>query len=184
MNESNDNESIILYHGIMETPLGNMVGCATERGIVMLLFENEANKSLAIINLNKKGTLCDSKNDLLLQLELQLKAYFNGSSTKFNIPLDLQGTLFQKKVWEIVQQIPHGTTRTYKDIALEMGNINGVRAVASANAENNILLLIPCHRIIGTGNKLTGYRGGIEKKRWLLDFERTTGNKKPIDQLF
>jgi O-6-methylguanine DNA methyltransferase len=184
MNEINDTESIILYHGIIETPLGNMVGCASERGIVMLLFENEANNSLAIINFNKKGTLCDSKNDLLLQLEMQLEAYFNGSSMKFNIPLDLQGTTFQKKVWDIVLQIPYGATRTYKDIALAMGNINGIRAVASANAQNNILLLIPCHRTIGTGNKLTGYRGGIEKKRWLLDLERTTNNIKPIDQLF
>jgi len=184
MNEINDNECIIIYHGIIETPLGNMVGCASERGIVMLLFENEANKSLAIINSNKKRTLCDSKNDLLLQLELQLETYFNGTLKTFNIPLDLQGTSFQKKVWDIVLQIPYGTTRTYKDIALEMGDVNGVRAVAYANAQNNILLLIPCHRVIGTGNKLTGYRGGIDKKGWLLNFERTTGNMKPMNQLF
>jgi O-6-methylguanine DNA methyltransferase len=102
-----------------------------------------------------------------------------------NLQLDLSwGSDFQKKVWEKVQNIPFGETRYYKDIAMEMGSINFTRAGANANAQNNILLLIPCHRVIGTGNKLTGYRGGLERKKWLINFERSFVEKSDKFALF
>jgi AraC family transcriptional regulator, regulatory protein of adaptative response / methylated-DNA-[protein]-cysteine methyltransferase len=170
--------------GIIETPVGNMIGCASEIGIVMLLFEKEANVFLKTIQVRKSWNISESKNNLFLILESQLENYFKGTLKNFDIKLDLQGSAFQKRIWCIVQQIPYGSTLTYKDIALETGNIYSIRAVAAANARNNILLLIPCHRVIGTGNKLTGYRGGIEKKRWLLDHERSNSNNKNNYQLF
>jgi AraC family transcriptional regulator, regulatory protein of adaptative response / methylated-DNA-[protein]-cysteine methyltransferase len=170
--------------GIIETPVGNMIGCASEEGIVMLLFEKEAHVFLETKQLSKSWNISESKNNLFLLLESQLENYFKGTLKNFNIKLDPQGSAFQKRIWSIVQQIPYGTTLTYKDIALKTGNTDSIRAVAAANARNNILLLIPCHRVIGAGNKLTGFRGGIEKKLWLLDHERSNSNNKNDYQLF
>jgi len=173
-----------LYYGVIKTPIGNMIGCASDNGIVMLLFENEANSLINnAIEFNNHQTI-KSECALLTELDDQLKAYFEGTLKNLTIQLDLQGSPFQKKTWDIVHQIQYGTTLTYKDVAIEIGNTKSSRAVANANAHNNCLLLIPCHRVVGTGNKLTGYRGGIEKKRWLLDFEMKHETSKKSYTLF
>jgi O-6-methylguanine DNA methyltransferase len=173
-----------LSHEIIATPIGNMVGLASENEIVMLLFEEEAYKFLAEARQLKNWDISESGNDLILKLKLQLDNYFRGEQRNFNLPTDLQGTLFQRRVWDIVQKTPYGTTNTYKDISLKMGSLESIRAVAAANAHNNLLLLIPCHRVIGSGNKLTGYRGGVEKKRWLIEHERENSDIKYNNQLF
>jgi len=173
-----------LSYGKIATPIGNMVALASENEIVMLLFEEEAFEFLDKVRQFKNWDISESRNDLILKLKLQLDNYFKGEQSNFDLPTDLQGTLFQKQVWHSVQQIPYGATNTYKDISLKIGSIESIRAVAAANARNNILLLIPCHRVIGSGNKLTGYRGGVEKKRWLIEHERENSDIKYNNQLF
>jgi len=106
----------------------------------------------------------------------QLDEYFAGRLKKFSIPLEfVQGTDFQKKVWEVLQSIPYGQTRSYQDIAIQIGNPKAVRAVGGANNKNPIAIIVPCHRVIGKSGKLVGYAGGVEKKEMLLKLEK--GNK-------
>jgi len=102
----------------------------------------------------------------------QINEYFTGLRTEFDLPLAPQGTDFQQKVWEALQQIPFGETRTYKDIAVAIGDENASRAVGMANNKNPIAIVIPCHRVIGADGSLTGYAGGLEMKQTLLDLER------------
>ena len=102
----------------------------------------------------------------------QLRLYFAGSLTEFDLPLDPQGTHFQKLVWKALLGIPHGETRSYSDIARQIGSPDAVRAVGAANGRNPIPLVIPCHRVIGASGKLTGFGGGLPLKRYLLDHER------------
>ena len=103
----------------------------------------------------------------------QLTAYFAGSRTEFDLPLDLRGTEFQRRVWDGLRSIPHGQTWSYSELAEWTGNRNACRAVGLANGANPISIVVPCHRVIGAGGSLTGYGGGLERKRWLLDHERS-----------
>lgn len=102
----------------------------------------------------------------------QLSEYFNGKRKEFNLPLDPVGTKFQKSVWMALLNIPYGETRTYKEIAIKVGNEKGARAVGMANNKNPISIIIPCHRVIGSNKKLVGYAGGLHIKEKLLDLER------------
>ncbi len=108
---------------------------------------------------------------VLLRTKEQLDEYFLGKRTAFDIPLRPVGTDFQKRIWRVLLEIPYGETRTYKDIALSVGNVNGVRAVAGAIGANGISIIIPCHRIIGSNHSLTGFAGGLNAKRLLLEIE-------------
>ncbi len=101
----------------------------------------------------------------------QLDEYFNGTRKEFHLKLNPQGTDFQKKVWEELLLVPYGKTRTYLEQSKQLGDIKAIRAVASANGKNPIWILIPCHRIIGSDGSLTGYAGGIWRKKWLLEHE-------------
>lgn len=103
---------------------------------------------------------------------LQLNEYFNKKRTSFDIPIEPKGTVFQKKVWNALLKIPYGQTKTYKEIAEIIGNKNATRAVGMANNKNPIAIVIPCHRVIGTNGKLTGYAGGLDKKEKLLLLEK------------
>lgn len=113
----------------------------------------------------------ESPSEVILRTKSQLDEYFAGKRTAFDIPLHPVGTGFQQRVWKALLEIPFGETRTYKDIALSVGNAKGVRAVAGAIGANGISIIIPCHRVIGTGHSLTGYAGGIKAKRTLLELE-------------
>lgn len=109
----------------------------------------------------------------------ELIAYFQGEQTKFRMPVDLQGTAFQKQVWRALSQIPFGETRNYAQIAEEIGKPAAVRAVGSAIGANPVLITIPCHRVIGKNGKLTGYRGGLEMKEHLLQLENGINKTNP-----
>ena len=113
------------------------------------------------------------KNDcaLLLRCEQQLEDYFSGKSFCFDLPLNPQGSDFQKKVWAELLKIPMGETITYFELAVRLGDPKLVRAVGTANGRNPLAIMIPCHRVIGAGNKLTGYAGGLDRKLWLLEHE-------------
>jgi len=116
------------------------------------------------------GRECES-NPLLRQAAAQLRAYFAGELREFDLPLDMQGTDFQKSVWRELRNIPYGETRSYSQVASAIGAPKAVRAVGAANGRNPVPIVVPCHRVIGAGGSLVGYGGGLPLKRLLLDLE-------------
>ena len=116
--------------------------------------------------------LITASSPILEKTKTELDEYFAGKRKTFDIPLHPVGTDFQKQVWQALLEIPYGETRTYKEIAQRVNNLKGVRAVAQAIGANGMSILIPCHRVIGSNHSLTGFAGGIEAKRLLLDIER------------
>jgi methylated-DNA-[protein]-cysteine S-methyltransferase len=114
----------------------------------------------------------NDRNPVLLETARQLRAYFAGKAAAFDLPLDLAGTDFEKRVWHELLTIPYGETRTYAQIAAALGSPKAVRAVGAANGANPIPIVVPCHRVIGSNGKLVGYGGGLDLKRRLLDLER------------
>ena len=110
---------------------------------------------------------------LLAEVANQLRAYFAGSLKRFDLPLDLRGTDFQRRVWRYLETIPYGETRSYRQVADSIGASNAVRAVGAANGANPIPIVVPCHRVIGSGGSLVGYGGGLELKKQLLALEGT-----------
>ncbi len=111
----------------------------------------------------------------------QLTAYFAGTLTEFDLPLQMQGTVFQRRVWDALKTIPYGTTMSYGELAQHLGQPKASRAVGLANGRNPVSIIVPCHRVIGAKGKLTGYGGGLEHKQWLLSHERLTLMKTPIN---
>jgi len=123
---------------------------------------------------SNKDENTNNAQETLLQKEAnkQLKEYFEGARKNFNIPLDPKGTPFQKKVWKALETIPYGETRSYKEIAEQVGSPKAYRAVGMANNKNPISIIIPCHRVIGANGKMVGYGGGLEIKEYLLNLEQ------------
>jgi methylated-DNA-[protein]-cysteine S-methyltransferase len=111
-------------------------------------------------------------DNVLREARGQLAAYFDLRLTRFDLPLAPQGTDFQRRVWELLRDIPFGETITYAELATRAGNPKAMRAVGAANGRNPVMIIIPCHRVIGADGSLTGFGGGIERKRWLLEHER------------
>lgn len=109
---------------------------------------------------------------VLSEAKRQLTDYFEGKRKIFDLPLQMNGTSFQKRVWNELTKIPYGNTLSYKEVAIQIGNENASRAVGNANNKNKIAIIIPCHRVIGSSGKLVGYEGGIERKKWLLEHEK------------
>ncbi|MGL4561653.1 MAG: methylated-DNA--[protein]-cysteine S-methyltransferase [Brevinema sp.] len=122
--------------------------------------------------------LVDSKeypagcNAILTKTKQELDEYFSKKRTQFTIPMYVEGTLFQTNVWAALQEIPYGMTLSYQDVALKIHHPKSSRAVGNANNKNPILILIPCHRVIGSSGRLVGYAGGLDKKKWLLAYEQ------------
>lgn len=158
----------------IETPLGTMIACANENGICMLEFSDRKALPTELKEISKHfdANIVQGENPHFKTLEKELEEYFEGKLKDFTVPLAPVGTDFQKKVWEILRTIPYGTTRTYQQQADILGNPKAVRAVANANGLNKISIIIPCHRVIGTNGRLTGYSGGIWRKQKLLELEK------------
>jgi len=157
------------------TPLGPMMAGATEDALCLLEFADRRILELQLRRVRKHfdAFFIPSSNRILEQLRRELDAYFDGELQRFTVSLSAPGTPFQQTVWKRLQQIPYGTTASYRDIATSLGSPNSVRAVARANGDNRIALIIPCHRVIGSDGNLTGYGGGLWRKRRLLDIEKT-----------
>jgi len=155
------------------TPLGPMLAGATENGICLLEFVDRRMIETQIKRLKNlfKAEFVPGSNKYFDVLNTQIQDYFLGKRKNFDIPLILKGTSFQEKVWKELQTIPYGVTRSYQEQADHIGNIQAVRAVAKANGDNRIAIIIPCHRVIGKNGKLTGYGGGLWRKQYLLDHE-------------
>ncbi len=141
----------------------------------------EENNSLTHLNLsvNKilpagfpKGSITQKDTPLISSAKRQLDEYFQGKRKSFDLPLSPFGTQFQQKVWNALCTIPYGETRSYKEIAAQIQNPKGCRAVGMANNRNPIMIIIPCHRVIGSNGSLTGYAGGLDIKQWLLAHEK------------
>lgn len=158
----------------IETPLGTMIACASESGICMLEFSDRKALPTELKEISKHfgANIIQGDNPHFKVLEKELNEYFKGQRTEFTVPLSPVGTDFQKNVWEILRTIPYGNTRSYQDQANILGNPKAVRAVANANGLNKISIIIPCHRVIGSDGKLTGYGGGIWRKQKLLELEK------------
>jgi AraC family transcriptional regulator, regulatory protein of adaptative response / methylated-DNA-[protein]-cysteine methyltransferase len=167
----------------IQTPLGEMVAGATENGICLLEFTDRKILQSEFNDLTRllKTTLKDGENKHLKLLKKQLKEYFDGTRKEFSVPLVLEGSEFQKAVWNALQDIQFGTTRSYREQAVALNSPDSVRAVANANGMNRISIVIPCHRVIGTDGTLTGYGGGLKRKKWLLDHEKRYSGQ-PVDQ--
>ena len=116
------------------------------------------------------------QTSITAQIEAELEAYFKGELSEFKTPLSPSGTAFQNQTWAALQRIPYGETRSYSELADMIGNAKAVRAVASANANNGLALIIPCHRVIGRDGGLGGYAGGLDRKRALIDLETKSGS--------
>jgi len=156
------------------TPLGPMFGCATSRGICLFEFTNRRMLETEFKDLTKRlnAVILPGENHHLKQLKKEISEYFKGTRKTFTVELDTPGTDFQKSVWKMLQAIPYGETWSYQQQAIQLSKPSAVRAVANANGHNRISIIIPCHRVIGKDGNLTGYGGGLERKKWLLDFER------------
>jgi AraC family transcriptional regulator of adaptative response/methylated-DNA-[protein]-cysteine methyltransferase len=162
-----------IFSDEIQTPIGKMLACATMDGICLLEFEERKNIKKQLSDLEKSlgGEVAVGTNKHLEELEDQLSEYFRGKRTEFNLPLVLTGTPFQETVWRALQEIPFGKQITYKELTNQLGDPKAIRAVAGANGANKMAIIIPCHRVTGTGGKLTGYAGGLWRKKWLLDHE-------------
>lgn len=158
----------------INTPLGEMIACATDKGICLLEFNDRKKLEDQFKKLSKdlNTSIAEEENIHFNLLKKELEAYFNGKLEKFTTPLDIIGTEFQKKVWQALLTIPYGKTVSYLQQSESMGNPLSIRAVANANGMNKIAIIVPCHRVIGSNGKLTGYAGGLERKRFLLNLEK------------
>jgi AraC family transcriptional regulator, regulatory protein of adaptative response / methylated-DNA-[protein]-cysteine methyltransferase len=156
------------------TPLGPMFACATEKGVCLVEFADRKMLEWELNDLKKRlnAVILPGENKHLDQVRREMEEYFTGKLKEFNTLLHPQGSEFQQSVWRALQKVSFGTTCSYSTLAGLLKQPNGVRAVASANGYNKISILIPCHRIIGANGNLTGYGGGLHRKKWLLDFER------------
>ena len=155
-----------MFYQIYNFEIGKILIVEDENYIVKVEFLNDKNQLL-----NKKyGT--EKETMLIRKTKLELMEYFDGKRRKFDIPIKLDGTEFQVKVWKELLKLPYGETCSYLDIAKKIGNPNAARAVGMANNKNKIQIIIPCHRIIGSDKKLIGYAGGIKIKEKLLKLEK------------
>ena len=167
-----------IFIKIINTPLGEMIAGATVDGLCLLEFIDRpalAKEKLDLIRL-LNANFIEKSTAIIDDTERQVQEYFMGARRQFEIKINAPGSEFQQKIWSILQTIPFAETRSYKDQALALGNLNAIRAVAKANGENRISIVIPCHRVIGSNGDLIGYGGGIWRKKKLLELEaRTAG---------
>lgn len=162
-----------IFYTKIDSPLGEMVGYATDKGLCMLIFEGnplEEKKVYSLLGITG-GNLINEENAHLVLTKHELSEYFSGKRNFFTIQLDIVGTDFQKQVWDELLSIPYGETRSYMQQSLALGDSKKIRAVANANGKNKIAIIVPCHRVIGSDGSLTGFAGGLERKRWLLNLE-------------
>lgn len=156
------------------SPIGAMFAGATTEGICILEFTNRIRLEKELIDLKKllNAVIVPGSNPHLDQVENELREYFEGKRKTFTVPLHIPGNEFSQNVWKTLQEIPYGQTCSYKQQAARMNNPKAIRAIATANGRNRLAIIIPCHRVIGSNGTMTGYAAGIEKKKWLLQFER------------
>lgn len=175
----NSKEKQVIDFTRIETDLGTMVACATDKGVCLLEFSDRKGLETELKQLAKyhNANIVQGQNKYFKQLKEELDAYFEGRLKEFKVPLDISGTDFQKQIWQALVEIPYGTTSSYLRQAEVLGKPSSVRAVANANGMNKIAIIIPCHRVVGSDGSLTGYAGGLWRKRKLIDLEKDNKQK-------
>ena len=153
-----------MHQAFLKTPIGYLEVVGSEKGI----------RSLYFLDFRVKPQHVPT---CLKSCMLQLEEYFNGSRKQFDLKLDLEGTPFQVKVWHELLNVPYGSTISYLELARRTGNVKAVRAVGGANGNNPVSVIVPCHRIIGSNGRLVGYRGGLKRKKWLLEHEHALSQR-------
>jgi methylated-DNA-[protein]-cysteine S-methyltransferase len=165
-------------HRTIASPVGDLVLTATETGLTGVYFSTSRHHP-AVGSPSPEGRggqgvrtkSAEGVQSLLDRVEAQLNEYFAGKRTTFDLPLEPNGTDFQLSVWELLRKIPYGVTTSYGELARRLGEPKASRAVGAANGANPIPIIVPCHRVVGSKGELTGFGGGIERKRWLLEHE-------------
>jgi methylated-DNA-[protein]-cysteine S-methyltransferase len=158
----------------INSPLGITKIVGDENGVAVICC---ASSSAALGSILSEGELSTKIPDELQEAVSQLQEYFDGKRTDFSFKLNPKGTDFQQKVWQELLNIPYGKTTSYLDLAKKLGDPKVIRAAASANGKNPLWIVIPCHRVIGTDGSLTGYAGGLWRKKWLLEHENPTNQQ-------
>ncbi|MEO5492734.1 MAG: methylated-DNA--[protein]-cysteine S-methyltransferase [Sphingomonas sp.] len=154
-------------YAIHPSPVGKLKLVASDKGLAAILWENDREDRVPL------GAIAEQPNHpVLVETKRQLDDYFAGKRSQFDLPLDFRGTEFQKSVWAALLTIPAGETRSYAEIAAQIGRPSACRAVGAANGKNPISIVAPCHRVIGSDGSLTGFAGGLEGKKLLLELEQ------------
>jgi methylated-DNA-[protein]-cysteine S-methyltransferase len=156
---------------IIDSPTGKLRLIAGERGMIAIQWVRIDSRQAPSGEPVRDKLVEDVRHPLLLEAERQIGEYFAGARREFSVALDMRGTRFQKEVWNALLAIPFGETRSYGQLALELGNPRATRAVGAANGSNPLPIVVPCHRVIGSNGKLTGFGGGLETKAFLLNLE-------------
>jgi methylated-DNA-[protein]-cysteine S-methyltransferase len=156
-----------LAYKIIQSPVGKLKLVASDKALVAVLWEKDGPRRVPL-----SEAVADDRHPVLVQAERQLNEYFSGKRKKFSLALEMRGTPFQKDVWEALLAIPFGETRSYGQLAKQLGNPRATRAVGAANGRNPVSIIVPCHRVIGSSGKLTGFAGGLAVKAQLLNLER------------
>jgi len=152
------------FYTTLDSPVGELLLTSNGEAITGLFMEEHKGEAKPINDWRRD-------DGMFREAARQLRAYFAGELTEFDLPVATKGTEFQRRVWAELQKIPYGSTINYGELARRTGNPKASRAVGAANGDNPISIIIPCHRVIGSNGKLTGYGGGIERKKFLLEFE-------------
>jgi methylated-DNA-[protein]-cysteine S-methyltransferase len=161
-------ETVIFSRGTLQAPFGMLTVVASDRGVRYITFENDAHpKSYVGMDVHD-----DARHVVVASALTQLREYLNGDRTSFDVPLDLHGTEFQIDAWNALATIPFGSTVSYAQQAASIGRPKATRAIGSANGRNPVVIVLPCHRVIGANGSLTGFGGGLHVKSWLLDLEQ------------
>ena len=161
---------------IVDTPIGPLTVVATDTALRAVLWPGEPIGRVPLTDVDVCGDA--AQHPILGEVARQLEQYFTGDRQQFDVPLDPVGTVFQRSVWMALRSIPYGTTISYGEQAARMGDRRKARAVGAANGRNPISIVVPCHRVVGSTGKLTGFAGGVDVKAWLLDHERRTPTPK------
>jgi methylated-DNA-[protein]-cysteine S-methyltransferase len=164
---------------MQDSPVGRLALVGSVDGLAAILWENERPGRVSIAIETE-----DAMHPVLAETGRQLDEYFDGRRREFALPLDMAGTAFQRKVWNALLTIPFGETRSYKDVARQIGNPDAVRAVGAANGRNPVSIVAPCHRVVGATGKLTGFAGGLDVKAWLLALEGARIDYKTLENMY
>jgi len=165
---------------VIDSPIGPLTAFASDKGLVAISWADDPTVD------GKYDDATDGMNDVLAAAEEQLDEYFAGDRTEFELPLDLRGTEFQVQAWKALADIPFGQTTSYGKQARNIGRPKAVRAIGAANGKNPVPIVLPCHRVVGANGALTGFAGGLEVKRFLLDLESggSADGEAPTGRLF
>lgn len=165
-------QGMVLRHAVISSPVGDLTVVRTANGVCGLYLEVTKRP----LDRDRIGVRDDSVAEGVAD---QIAEYFRGERRGFDVPLDLSGTRFQRRVWDALLRIPYADRISYRRLAEELGDPNAVRAVGAANGSNPVSIIVPCHRVVASNGALTGYAGGIARKRFLLDLEERTSGAAP-----